>query len=57
MLYFKILMMAVATLAALSVFADGDKSQRAGHARLLIGSSVLFLVAVVIELVTKAMLW
>ena len=56
MLYFKCLMMAFATLAALSVFADSDKGQRAGHARLLIGSSILFLVAVVIELASKTML-
>lgn len=56
MLYFKILMMAVATLAALSVFADSDKTQRGRYAGLFLGSSVLFLVAVVIELASKAML-
>lgn len=49
MLYFKILMMAVATLSALSVFADGDKSQRGRYAGLFLSTSALFLLAVVVE--------
>lgn len=56
MLYFKILMMAVATIATVTVFADGDESQKSGYARMLIVSSVLFLIATIIELVSKAML-
>ena len=49
MLYFKILMMAVATLSALSVFADSDKAQRGRYAGLFLSTSALFLLAVVTE--------
>ena len=54
MLYFKILMLAVATISALSVFTDRDDGRLVLNGKLLSGSSVLFLVAVIIELISKA---
>lgn len=56
MTYFKILMLSVATIAALGTFADSDKAQKNGHAKVMFGSGFLFLLAVCIEIMQSHLL-
>lgn len=49
MLYFKILMQTAATIAVLGVVAESDKDSKCRYARVLYGSSVLYLLAICIE--------